>query len=149
MGGREGGRELGREGGTKREKKREGGTEGGRERVVGTEGGRCTLLTFVRIFQGQFRSTLRCLTCKHRSVNFEAFMYLSVPLPPGNSHCSLQVSHTHPPTHTHTHTTHTHIHCMVLASGSEPTYSLTVGLRAITTIDYYISRTSLAHATSL
>jgi ubiquitin carboxyl-terminal hydrolase 8 len=44
----------------------------------------------VDLFQGQFRSTLRCLTCQHRSVNFEAFMYLSVPLPPGNTPCSLK-----------------------------------------------------------
>jgi ubiquitin carboxyl-terminal hydrolase 8 len=44
----------------------------------------------VDLFQGQFRSTLHCLTCRHRSVNFEAFMYLSVPLPPGNSPASLK-----------------------------------------------------------
>ena len=33
------------------------------------------------MFQGQFRSTVVCCTCKHVSVTYEPFMYLSVPLP--------------------------------------------------------------------
>lgn len=32
-------------------------------------------------FQGQFRSTVVCCSCKHVSVTYEPFMYLSVPLP--------------------------------------------------------------------
>ncbi|KAI6661213.1 Ubiquitin carboxyl-terminal hydrolase 8-like [Oopsacas minuta] len=35
----------------------------------------------VDLFQGQFRSTLTCLKCGFSSVTFEAFMYLSVPIP--------------------------------------------------------------------
>ncbi|XP_033625203.1 ubiquitin carboxyl-terminal hydrolase 8-like [Asterias rubens] len=43
----------------------------------------------VTLFQGQYKSTLRCLSCGHNSVKFEAFMYLSLPIP-SNSRCSLQ-----------------------------------------------------------
>ncbi|XP_033725421.1 ubiquitin carboxyl-terminal hydrolase 8-like [Pecten maximus] len=43
----------------------------------------------VDLFQGMLRSTLTCLTCRHRSVTFEVFMYLSLPIPSG-SRCSLQ-----------------------------------------------------------
>ena len=35
----------------------------------------------VDLFQGQFKSTLTCLQCGCTSVTFEAFMYLSVPIP--------------------------------------------------------------------
>ena len=35
----------------------------------------------VDLFQGQFKSTLTCLQCGFSSVTFEAFMYLSVPIP--------------------------------------------------------------------
>ncbi|XP_069767450.1 ubiquitin carboxyl-terminal hydrolase 8 isoform X2 [Narcine bancroftii] len=43
----------------------------------------------VTLFQGQFKSTVQCLTCHKRSRTFEAFMYLSLPLP-SSSKCSLQ-----------------------------------------------------------
>jgi len=35
----------------------------------------------VDLFQGQFRSTLMCLTCRNVSVSFTSFMYLTLPLP--------------------------------------------------------------------
>jgi ubiquitin C-terminal hydrolase len=35
----------------------------------------------VDIFQGQLRNVLRCKSCDHRSVKFDPFMYLSLPLP--------------------------------------------------------------------
>ncbi|XP_011305765.1 ubiquitin carboxyl-terminal hydrolase 9 isoform X2 [Fopius arisanus] len=35
----------------------------------------------VDTFQGQFKSTVVCAVCKHISVTYEPFMYLSVPLP--------------------------------------------------------------------
>lgn len=35
----------------------------------------------VDTFQGQFKSTVVCSSCKHVSVTYEPFMYLSVPLP--------------------------------------------------------------------
>lgn len=35
----------------------------------------------VDLFQGQLRSALQCSTCGKRSVTFDPFMYLSVPLP--------------------------------------------------------------------
>ncbi|XP_034941167.1 ubiquitin carboxyl-terminal hydrolase 10-like isoform X2 [Chelonus insularis] len=35
----------------------------------------------VDTFQGQFKSTVVCAVCKHVSVTYEPFMYLSVPLP--------------------------------------------------------------------
>ncbi|XP_011499949.1 PREDICTED: uncharacterized protein LOC105363848 [Ceratosolen solmsi marchali] len=35
----------------------------------------------VDTFQGQFKSTVVCAICKHISVTYEPFMYLSVPLP--------------------------------------------------------------------
>jgi ubiquitin carboxyl-terminal hydrolase 8 len=42
----------------------------------------------VDMFQGQFRNTMICLSCRKQSVTFQAFMYLSLPLP--SSHrCSL------------------------------------------------------------
>ncbi|KAK3549361.1 hypothetical protein QTP70_034603 [Hemibagrus guttatus] len=43
----------------------------------------------VSLFQGQFKSTLQCLTCHHRSRTFETFMYLSLPLA-SSYKCSLQ-----------------------------------------------------------
>ncbi|KAK2491988.1 hypothetical protein MC885_005908 [Smutsia gigantea] len=44
----------------------------------------------VALFQGQFKSTVQCLTCHKRSRTFEAFMYLSLPLA-STSKCTLQV----------------------------------------------------------
>jgi ubiquitin C-terminal hydrolase len=35
----------------------------------------------VDTFQGQYRSTLVCPTCENKSVKFDPFMYLSIPLP--------------------------------------------------------------------
>ncbi|XP_030045458.1 ubiquitin carboxyl-terminal hydrolase 8 isoform X2 [Microcaecilia unicolor] len=43
----------------------------------------------VMLFQGQFKSTVQCLTCHKKSRTFEAFMYLSLPLA-STSKCSLQ-----------------------------------------------------------
>ncbi|XP_039628755.1 ubiquitin carboxyl-terminal hydrolase 8 isoform X1 [Polypterus senegalus] len=43
----------------------------------------------VALFQGQFKSTVQCLTCHKKSRTFEAFMYLSLPLASSNK-CSLQ-----------------------------------------------------------
>ncbi|XP_053321110.1 ubiquitin carboxyl-terminal hydrolase 8 [Spea bombifrons] len=43
----------------------------------------------VALFQGQFKSTVQCLTCHRKSRTFEAFMYLSLPLQ-STSKCSLQ-----------------------------------------------------------
>jgi ubiquitin C-terminal hydrolase len=35
----------------------------------------------VDLFQGQLRSSLQCRVCKHTSITFDPFMYLSVPMP--------------------------------------------------------------------
>lgn len=35
----------------------------------------------VDLFQGQFKNTLKCLSCRHVSVKFDAFMFLSLPIP--------------------------------------------------------------------
>ena len=35
----------------------------------------------VDAFQGQYKSTLVCPDCENRSVKFDPFMYLTVPLP--------------------------------------------------------------------
>uniref|UniRef100_A0A8B9JDC0 ubiquitinyl hydrolase 1 n=1 Tax=Astyanax mexicanus TaxID=7994 RepID=A0A8B9JDC0_ASTMX len=43
----------------------------------------------VALFQGQFKSSLQCLSCHRKSRMFETFMYLSLPLPSSNK-CSLQ-----------------------------------------------------------
>ncbi|XP_059143552.1 ubiquitin carboxyl-terminal hydrolase 8-like [Physella acuta] len=43
----------------------------------------------VELFQGQLKSTLTCGTCKKMSVNFQAFMFLSLPIP-ASSKCSLK-----------------------------------------------------------
>ncbi|KFZ50255.1 Ubiquitin carboxyl-terminal hydrolase 8 [Antrostomus carolinensis] len=43
----------------------------------------------VALFQGQFKSTVQCLTCLKKSRTFEAFMYLSLPLA-STSKCTLQ-----------------------------------------------------------
>lgn len=45
----------------------------------------------VALFQGQFKSTVQCLTCHRKSRTFETFMYLSLPLA-STSKCTLQVS---------------------------------------------------------
>jgi ubiquitin carboxyl-terminal hydrolase 8 len=34
----------------------------------------------VDIFQGQLRNTMQCLTCGHKNIRFEPFMYLSLPI---------------------------------------------------------------------
>ena len=36
----------------------------------------------VDLFHGQLKSTLNCKVCSERSITFEPFFYLSVPLPP-------------------------------------------------------------------
>ncbi|XP_048242717.1 ubiquitin carboxyl-terminal hydrolase 8-like [Haliotis rufescens] len=43
----------------------------------------------VELFQGQLKSTLQCKHCGKKSVTFQAFMFLSLPLPP-QSKCSLR-----------------------------------------------------------
>lgn len=43
----------------------------------------------VDLFQGQFMSTVTCLTCERKSVTFDTFMYLTVPIP-SNTRCSLR-----------------------------------------------------------
>ncbi|XP_036420440.1 ubiquitin carboxyl-terminal hydrolase 8 [Colossoma macropomum] len=43
----------------------------------------------VALFQGQFKSSLQCLSCHRKSRTFETFMYLSLPLASSNK-CSLQ-----------------------------------------------------------
>ncbi|KAK7113963.1 ubiquitin carboxyl-terminal hydrolase 8-like isoform X2 [Littorina saxatilis] len=43
----------------------------------------------VELFQGQLKSTLTCRTCKKTSVTFQAFMYISLPIP-SSSKCSLR-----------------------------------------------------------
>ena len=102
--GEERGRGRGRGEGRERRKREGEGGEGEVQVVLGREEGGHGMKQKVRkegavtpppSLQGQFRSTLKCLTCQNRSVMFEAFMYLSVPLPPGNSHCTLKVCHTH------------------------------------------------------
>ena len=41
--------------------------------------------------QGLFRSTVVCNSCKQRSVNFEPFMFLTLPIPPGSQAYKLEV----------------------------------------------------------
>lgn len=43
----------------------------------------------VDLFQGQFKSTLQCRTCRYTSVTFSPFMFLSLPLPANASRASL------------------------------------------------------------
>lgn len=43
----------------------------------------------VELFQGQLKSTLRCLTCQKISVTFQTFQYLSLPIP-SSTKCKLQ-----------------------------------------------------------
>ncbi|KAI9322226.1 hypothetical protein BX666DRAFT_1892794 [Dichotomocladium elegans] len=43
----------------------------------------------VDLFQGQYRSRLTCLTCKHTSTTYNTFMSLSLPIPKGKSAVSL------------------------------------------------------------
>lgn len=45
----------------------------------------------VDLFQGQSKSTLKCMACGHKSHKFEPFMYLSLPIP-GNDDEQHQVS---------------------------------------------------------
>jgi ubiquitin C-terminal hydrolase len=71
-----GGGSSGREG--------EGEGEGGREeRELAVDAWRGHLMRnrsiVVDIFQGQLRSVLKCLTCNHKSLKFDPFMYMSVP----------------------------------------------------------------------
>ena len=35
----------------------------------------------VDYFQGQFKNTLKCLSCRYTSIKFDAFMFLSLPIP--------------------------------------------------------------------
>ncbi|KAF0298445.1 Ubiquitin carboxyl-terminal hydrolase 8 [Amphibalanus amphitrite] len=41
------------------------------------------------LFGGQYKSTLRCVSCGNQSAKFEAFSHLSVPMPARASQCSL------------------------------------------------------------
>ena len=43
------------------------------------------------ILQGQFRSIVTCMTCRKQSVTFEAFMYLTVPIPKGGNKPTIEV----------------------------------------------------------
>ncbi|KIJ55284.1 hypothetical protein M422DRAFT_23895 [Sphaerobolus stellatus SS14] len=43
----------------------------------------------VDYFQGQFRNRLQCQTCHHTSTTYNAFMYLSLPIPNGRGKASL------------------------------------------------------------
>ncbi|XP_076439323.1 ubiquitin carboxyl-terminal hydrolase 8-like [Babylonia areolata] len=43
----------------------------------------------VELFQGQLKSTLMCRTCHKKSVTFQAFMYISLPIPASHK-CSLR-----------------------------------------------------------
>ncbi|XP_071942708.1 ubiquitin carboxyl-terminal hydrolase 8-like [Antedon mediterranea] len=43
----------------------------------------------VELFQGQYKSTVQCETCKNTMVKFDTYMYLSLPLPTKNK-CSLK-----------------------------------------------------------
>ena len=43
------------------------------------------------LFQGQFRSVVTCMTCSKQSVTFEAFMYLTVPIPKGGNKPTIEV----------------------------------------------------------
>ena len=43
----------------------------------------------VDLFQGQLRSTLTCLHCGYISTNFDTYMYLTLPIPRGES-CTLE-----------------------------------------------------------
>ncbi|XP_050395698.1 ubiquitin carboxyl-terminal hydrolase 8 [Patella vulgata] len=47
------------------------------------------LSVIVSLFQGQLKSTVKCLECGKESATFEAFMYLSLPIP-DKSRCSLK-----------------------------------------------------------
>ena len=44
----------------------------------------------VDLFQGQFKSSVTCSRCKHRSVTFDTFMYISLPVPKSRTMPSLQ-----------------------------------------------------------
>jgi ubiquitin C-terminal hydrolase len=41
----------------------------------------------VDLFQGQIKSRLQCLECKHTSVTFDPFTFLTLPLPGEGSSC--------------------------------------------------------------
>ncbi|XP_057203712.1 ubiquitin carboxyl-terminal hydrolase 8 isoform X2 [Triplophysa rosa] len=43
----------------------------------------------VALFQGQFKSTVQCMSCQHKSRTFETFMYLTLEMT-ASSKCSLQ-----------------------------------------------------------
>jgi len=43
----------------------------------------------VELFQGLFKSTVKCLSCHKESVTFDVFMYLSLPIP-SSTRCSLK-----------------------------------------------------------
>ena len=43
----------------------------------------------VDLFQGQFKSTVTCSFCNKKSVKFDAFMYLTLPIP--SSRCNIYV----------------------------------------------------------
>lgn len=43
----------------------------------------------VDLFQGQLQSAIECSTCRHRSLSFTAFMFLTLPMPQGQGPYSL------------------------------------------------------------
>lgn len=46
----------------------------------------CNDSIVVDFFQGQFRNRLECLTCRKTSTTYNAFMYLSLPIPSGRGY---------------------------------------------------------------
>lgn len=46
----------------------------------------------VKLFGGQLRSTVQCLTCSEESVTFEPFFNLSLPIPQLRNNCSIMVT---------------------------------------------------------
>ena len=44
----------------------------------------------VDLFQGQYRNRLECLTCHKTSTTYDAFMYISLPIPPGKNKLVVQ-----------------------------------------------------------
>ena len=53
----------------------------------------CYLLKgLLHLLQGMFRSSIKCNGCGKSSVTFEPFMYLSLPIPPGQGVWTLEVS---------------------------------------------------------
>ena len=109
----------------------------------------------VDLFQGQLRSRLQCSQCGHRSVTFDPFMYLTVPIPrqpkaPAAAAAAAAVSGAHHPHISSSHLGSAHVRASVsnssAAAGADGAGSAGSDATATATADVGVGDSASDHA---